>query len=236
MRLPRWLGPSTAALTLALAALSVGLAAAPYDHGERLEISGSVSDAEGRPLPDVTVIFEATRIGFRLRDLKAVQRQTARATARTDAAGAFSLGWRFDDYFNSFALVAAVPLAGRRTEELPELARVDLDQRLGGTGPVVVNLTVPDTEPLEAARLFEASVAGDDQRRVYEEMGHPDRVTHGTWEGAPEGSWWYFAAGRVYRFRDGELAEVETFPPVKPALTDPPIEEAAAAPGEGRRP
>ncbi len=45
--------------------------------------------------------------------------------------------------------------------------------------------------------------------------GGPTRSTAATAPPAPSAAWWYFALGRVYRFRDGRLAEVERFAPVR---------------------
>ncbi len=43
-------------------------------------------------------------------------------------------------------------------------------------------------------------------------MGRPDRFD-GEGETA---AWWYFEAGKVYRFRAGALEQVEHFEPIKP--------------------
>ena len=51
----------------------------------------------------------------------------------------------------------------------------------------------------------------DDERRIYQQMGKPDRVE----ERGAERSWWYFADGRMFRFDDGELVETRAFDPVE---------------------
>ncbi|HVR28057.1 MAG TPA: carboxypeptidase-like regulatory domain-containing protein [Thermoanaerobaculia bacterium] len=55
-----------------------------------------------------------------------------------------------------------------------------------------------------------------DQRRIYEEMGKPDRVDRlELSKDAEEVAWWYFERGRSYHFRDGRLEQVVEFDPVK---------------------
>jgi acyl-coenzyme A synthetase/AMP-(fatty) acid ligase len=67
----------------------------------------------------------------------------------------------------------------------------------------------------DVLREFVASVHSDDERKVYDEMGRPDKVERVQYPERTEVSWWYFDAGRVYRFRDGRLEQVVPFEPVK---------------------
>jgi hypothetical protein len=49
-------------------------------------------------------------------------------------------------------------------------------------------------------------------------MGVPEdvkRVSYAGRQQETEVSWWYFEAGKVYRFRDGRLDQVERFDPVQ---------------------
>ena len=69
-----------------VAALAFALAHAPAAEarrqaGEPLEIRGIVTDAEGRPLDRVRVVFEASRAVFSLREFRPVLRDTARVAA-----------------------------------------------------------------------------------------------------------------------------------------------------------
>jgi hypothetical protein len=80
----------SAAAVVAALALLVSLAHAPAAEarrqaGEPLEIRGIVTDAEGRPLDRVRVVFEASRAVFSLREFRPVLRDTARVAAETDA-------------------------------------------------------------------------------------------------------------------------------------------------------
>jgi hypothetical protein len=194
------------------------LAAARIAQGDRVQITGAVTDSQGRPLSDVRVSFEATRTYFSVRQLQRTQtEEVRRVTAVTDAGGQFTLQWPFDNYFNHFELVVGVPVRKARKETLVELAREDITRRFQGGSPVVVSLVVQSKNAQFVTKLrdFVASVRSDDERKVYDEMGRPDKVERVQYPGRTEVSWWYFDAGRVYRFQDGHLEQVVPFEPVK---------------------
>ena len=65
-------------------------------------------------------------------------------------------------------------------------------------------------------RDFSASIDSDDERRIYAEMGNPDRVQRTIAADHEEVSWWYFQSGKAYRFKDGVLEQVVHFEPIKP--------------------
>jgi hypothetical protein len=208
--------PSPRALALVLVvALLAGLAPAALarnEQGEKIQISGLVTDPDGNPLADVTVVLEASRSVFSLRQLRAVERATTRVTAATDRQGHYTLSWPWDSYYNHFELVVGVPVRTARGEELQRLEQVDITRRLGRDSKVVVPLAVEarDADFLRHLRAFLATIDSADEERVYRELGKPDRVEI---RGANE-SWWYFARGRRYDFEAGRLAEVKPFDPV----------------------
>lgn len=194
------------------------VAAARFAQGERVQITGAVSDPQGRPLSDVRVSLEVTRTYFSVRQLRRTQtEEVRRVTAVTDAGGQFTLTWPWDSYFNHFELVVGVPVRKARQEQLVELAREDVTRRLQGGSPVVVSLVVQKQNAEFVTKLREllATIRSDDERRVYDEMGKPDKVERVQYPGRTEVSWWYFEAGRVYRFKDGRLEQVVPFEPVK---------------------
>jgi len=83
---------------------------------------------------------------------------------------------------------------------------------------VVVAMVVQNAEFITALRSFLAGITSDDERRVYRDQGKPDKVEERVYEdgsGRKDASWWYFASGQVYRFRDGVLDGVDRFDPVK---------------------
>ncbi len=79
----------------------------------------------------------------------------------------------------------------------------------------MVSITVEDRRFLDSLRQFLASIQTEDQRKVYQEMGKPDRIRNIQYPTYLEASWWYFESGRVYRFRDGRLEQVVPFDPVR---------------------
>ena len=68
----------------------------------------------------------------------------------------------------------------------------------------------------EQVEQFLASLRTDEERRTYRQVGKPDRVDSTRVSDHLETAWWYFRAGKVYRFRDGRLEKVDTFAPVEP--------------------
>jgi 5-hydroxyisourate hydrolase-like protein (transthyretin family) len=209
-------GPALLALLCLLAAVAPA-AAARYAQGERVQVTGAVSDAQGQPLAGVRVTFEATRNYFSMRQLRRTEdKEVRRVSATTNASGQYTLEWPWDSYFNHFELVTGVPVRVKGgSERLEELARQDITRRVLAGSPAVVGMTVQDRKFLDNLRQFVASVQTDDQRKVYEEMGKPDRIRNVQYPGHLEASWWYFESGRVYRFRDGRLEQVVPFDPVR---------------------
>lgn len=194
------------------------LAAARFAQGDRVQITGAVTDPQGRPLSNVQVTFEATRTYFSVKKFQRTQtEEIRRVTAMTDAGGQFTLQWPWDSYFNHFELMVGVSVRKARQDSLVELAREDVTRLLQGGSPVVASLVVQtkNAEFLAKFRELLASIQSDDERRVYDEMGKPDKVERVQYPGRTEVSWWYFDAGRVYRFQDGRLEQVVPFEPVK---------------------
>jgi hypothetical protein len=211
---------STPALLGLLGLLAAGAltpaVAARYAQGERVQITGIVADAQGQPLPEVRVTFEATRTYFSVRSLRrTTDKEIRRVSATTNATGEYTLVWPWDSYFNHFEVVAGVPVRAGSGERLEELARQDVTQRVQAGSPAVVAVTVENRKFLDSFRQFLASIETEDQRKVYQEMGKPDRIRNVQYPGHLESSWWYFESGRVYRFRDGRLEQVVPFDPVR---------------------
>ena len=190
--------------------------AARYAQGERVQVTGVVADAQGQPLPEVRVTFEATRTYLSIRVLRrTADKEVRRVSVTTNAAGVYTLEWPWDSYFNHFEVVVGVPVRTRTGERLEELARQDATRRVLAGSPTVVAVTVENRQFLDTLRQFLASIQTEDQRKVYEEMGKPDRIRNVQYPSYLESSWWYFESGRCYRFRDGRLEQVVPFDPIR---------------------
>jgi hypothetical protein len=203
-------------LGLFLLAVALPLAAVRYEQGQRIQITGMVSDAQGQPIQGVRVTLEASRSSFSLREFRRTDKDLRKVSAVTGANGEYSLEWPWDSYFNKFELAAGVPVRVPRSgERLEELAREDLTRKVLAGSPVVASLVIQNRAFVDNLRAFVASVQSADERRVYEEMGRPDRVKRTQYSDHVESSWWYFESGRMYSFRDGRLEQVVPFDPVR---------------------
>jgi hypothetical protein len=213
----RFFRPGPALLwLLCLAVAGAPALAAKYSQGERVQVTGIVSDAQGQPIPDVRVTLEVTRTYFSVRQFRRTDdKEVRRVSATTNAAGEYTLEWPWDSYFNHFELVVGLPVRTGSGDRLEELSRQDVTRRLTAGSPAVVGVTIENRKFLDDFRGFLASIRTDDQRKVYQEMGKPDRVRHVQYPSHLESSWWYFESGRVYRFRDGRLEQVVPFDPVR---------------------
>ena len=215
-----------AAALLAAAALGLSVAACgatpavgarfPYESGQAVAIQGVVSDADGRPLDDVQVILEASRMGVGVYPPGQRKREIVTGKTQTDAAGQYGLELDWNGRFNHFELVVGVPVASPEGETFQELWRQDITSRLRHGSPVAVPVTLQDTSFLTTLRTFLASLDTTDEHRTYRETGKPDRVDQVNYPDRAESAWWYFRLGKVYRFRDGSLDRVEDFEPVTP--------------------
>lgn len=206
-----------AVLLLAVAVSRPGTAArTPYAQGDEVLFTGVVTDGDGVPIPGLQVTLEAWRAAFNLRRLDRVRENVSKLATVTDERGEFSLPWRWDDYYNRFHLVVAVSVRTSDGESLVELERVNLAKRTHQGSPVVSAIQVSDTELVDSRREFLAELDSDDERKVYEQAGLPERMDRLRYPSYEEVTWWYFRHGRAYRFRDGTLQQVIPFDPVEP--------------------
>lgn len=182
----------------------------PYKKGDHISISGRVTDGEGRALSQVTVLLELSRTSFRLTRFQRVKSDTLKIPVIADARGRYEHTWRWDGYYNTFELAVALP-AGR-DDAFEVVHRFEITSQVEQGSPVSVPLVVEDTSYLSWLRRFVDGQASAEEHRVFEEMGRPGRIDS---HGDEVYAWWYFEAGKVYRFRDGEIEQIEPFEPIK---------------------
>jgi hypothetical protein len=212
----------TLAIGLLLAALSValpGVARAetfPYGQGDKVRVTGVVTDARGTPLPNIQVTLVASRSYFNLRQLKSSDKDPRPVAATTGAKGEYAIEWPWDNYYNRFEVQVGLPVRAGREEHVEVLARQDVTQLLLKGTPAVPALVVENAALIDRVRKFLAELTSDDLRRVYQDMGDPDQIKKVRYPDHEEVSWWYFESGAVYRFESGKLREVVHFAPVKP--------------------
>jgi len=214
------------AAVLGWAPMAAAADAAPRK-GDHVLFSGQVSDADGKPVANVTVLLELSRTSFSLRHFKQVKKNTLRIPVTATVDGHYLHDWRWDGYYNTFELAVAVPSSriGRRSggsDDYEVLHRLDVTERVrldappaGDAGDLVVvtPLLVDKGGDLGWLRRLLAGTASGEEIRVLREMGRPDRADAHR-DGAS--AWWYFEAGKVYRFRGGALEQVEDFESIKP--------------------
>lgn len=187
----------------------------PYEAGDGLRFEGAVADSGGGALGGIEIALEASTPRFDWRRLTSAPR-VERRIATSDERGAFAIEWTWDAAFRRFELVATLSeeLAGRTLRH--ELARVDVTDRVKSGSPVAASLVVADGRFVERARAFLAGIASEDERRIWSELGLPESIDRVESPTAVEAAWWYYAAGRVARFRDGRLVELQAFDPIRP--------------------
>lgn len=189
---------------------------AKFAAGETVVFSGTVTGPDGAPLTGIDVAIEGWKTGVDLRGLSLERENRTRVAARTNERGEFTIDWTWSDEHRKFAAVAFVPYRSVDGDTEYELARVELTKRLRDGSPVTANLAVErkGLDFIDRLRQFEASLATEDERTTYAELGLPERVDRTPVGDSVETAWWYFAHGRVCRFRDGIRSEVQSFPPI----------------------
>ena len=224
---PSWLLPVLAGLLLTPPPAVAWPWGGGYRQGDHVLFSGQVTDTEGQPVAGVTVLLELSRGSFSVRRFKQVTKNTLRVPVTTTVDGRYLLDWRWDGYYNTFELAVALPVTkgagvppGR--PEFEVLHRIDVTGRVRQSAPekggerdvaVVTPLVVEGTGDLGWLRRLLDGDASAEERRIFREMGRPDRADVHKRGGS---AWWYFEAGKVYRFRDGALDQVEHFEPIIP--------------------
>jgi len=202
---------STAFLLLSGTFTPAFAARAPYSKGDPVTITGRVTDSDGKPVANVTVLLELSRKAFQLRKLRRIKGNTLRVPVNTTADGGFRHDWQWDGYYNTFELAVAMPTLRGGHDQFEVIHRTEITQPILQGRPVNHPIVLEDTSYLEWFRRFLDGRASAEEKRVFDEMGRPGRIdVHGDEAYA----WWYFEAGKVYRFRAGALEQIEPFDPI----------------------
>ena len=224
----------------------MGAEASLYRDGETIEVRGVVTDSEGMPIPDLTVNLEIARYAFDWKKFRKTRHEVNKATTSTDPSGAYAFEWTWYDYYNDFQLIVGLMVRDSDfgQDVFQTVHRENIAPRVGQGSPVVVDMVVSqspfldtepavpqpivsqavESEPLESAPVDTVAAPQDstmdfgneDEKRIYDEMGRPDRVQTLEYPDYDEVTWWYFEQGKAYRFRGGELQQVVRFEPVTP--------------------
>ncbi len=218
----------TAALFALSIALLLALVASPassqvkkffpgkaYAEGTQVEVTGFVTDRNGQPIQDIVVVLEGARREVQWKKMRRINANPRRVTTRTGPNGEFSLPWSWHPYYNRFTLHAEVDVLRTGGASIPEiLASADLTTPIKNGTPVVANLEIENREFLDSFRTFLASLDSNDEKNIYGSMGQPDKVETLKFPDREEVSWWYFEAGKTYRFKNGAVEQVVAFDPV----------------------
>ncbi len=187
-----------------------------YERGQIVIIAGVASDLDNQPVADLEVVLEASRHSFDYLRFRKHRPVVRKVSTTTSANGAFEIQWPWDKGFNRFSLVFGITVKEPGGERFHVLHREDLSHRIEHGSPVVSSVQIADTSFLDSFLEFRAGLESETQREVYREAGKPDKVRERVSADGTDVDWWYFELGKVYRFRNGELREVENFEPVRP--------------------
>ena len=207
---------------LLLLGLAPAQAARLPEPGTPLEIRGTVSTSDGKPIAglEVRLVGEASRYDWH-RLTRGTSAPIHLATA-TDERGEFRLAWVLAAGYASFRVEASQLYRRDRADARQDLATIDITPRLLAGSPIVVALTVSDVSFLDDLRRFLASLTSEAERGAYQELGRPDRIDR-VEAGSPtpaspsaESTWWYFNLGTALRWADGRLVETTKFDPIRP--------------------
>lgn len=209
-------GATLALWALPLLALAVAAPAhaARYTRGEEIVVTGRVTDADGQPLPGVEVVLTGHRRDFDVWSFKMSARGRSSLTATTDVKGSFEIRWRWDPFYNRFNLSAGIRQTIGGEETWWEVGASELTRAMKRGSPVVANLTIENADDVRSLQAFVAALESADAKRVYQELGKPDKVRKIQLPRHEEVTWWYFDRGMMYRFVDGRLDSSESFEPV----------------------
>lgn len=199
---------------LLVVALAAGAARAAPRAGEVVRLAGRVVDAEGQPVPGATVVLEAYRSGFDVLRMKKRDHPPVLSPTMTDDDGRFALDWSWDRRHDRFEIVVGATVSQEDGTRVEPFLRNDATAVLLGQQTDGLHLVVDDDGVLRWLIGFAETGGSDDERKIFGELGRPDRVDRAQRDEGLEYTWWYFDIGKAYRFIGGRLTEVVHYEPV----------------------
>lgn len=181
--------------------------------GQLIRVAGEVTGPGGVPMPDLSILFEATGPDFKLRSLSRSRKDAVVVPTTTDTRGRFALDWSWLNGYDRFELAVAVPVTRGDRPGFEVLQRWDVSEPVRRGGPVQVSLPFEDATTADWLLRFSDGRASNDERRAFAELGLPETI-EGPDPVLGEVSWWYFSTGKVYRFKAGQLVQVFAFDPI----------------------
>lgn len=199
-------------LLAALAVLPLAAAAAgsPSD-GDPILLVGTVVDTAGKPVEDIVVLLEATREKFSLRHFEVRRGKSLQLPQRTDEHGEFRFEWTWDRHYNVFEIAFGLEVSRDGAPGFEIVERRDITAEVSSGAPPALRIELDQVEWLRWLRLYIDGRASEDEKKVYRELGRPDKLTV---DGSIS-SWWYFSLGKVYRLEGGKLDQVVPFDPIE---------------------
>lgn len=199
---------------LLFALLAPAASARPaHRQGDTVPIAGRVVDKDGKPLDGVMVLLEVSRSAFSLRRMQQETGSVLRLPTKTDAQGQFRFDWTWQRHYNVFNLAVGLEVQYGDRPGFEVVHRHDLSAEIAETTPSDLKLVVTETGYLSWLRRLLAGQATAGELKLYQENGRPGRVDD---YGDGKSAWWYFEAGKVYRFASGVLEQVQDFTPILP--------------------
>lgn len=184
-----------------------------FRKGAPVSLYGQVLDTAGFPLPGLEVVLRASRTRLRFNTMTRERDEPVSLPTTVGADGRWTLAWPWNSRFDRFELAVAVPTVEGGRPGLDIFHTVDVTDAVLSGGPVERTLTVEVTPYIEWLRRFHDGRASADEQRVFQEMGPPERF-EGPDPTLGETTWWYFASGKAYRFKDGTIQQVTHFDPI----------------------
>lgn len=185
--------------------------------GDVVVFEGLVTDAADTPLEGMRVVLEASRSSRSVTRPRRHESGIVRRVTRSGADGRYRFEWDWHSFYNRFRIKIVAGGADPKTDsDIRTVAELRIDKDALKQNPITSVVVVDDSDFVLEHREFASSVRSADERRIYEQMGKPDRVEGMHRDDAEEISWWYFERGQAYRFRYGRLVEVEEFDLITP--------------------